>query len=85
MTTATTNPDTIRHDLWAVLHWDHSIGDSGNWCMSFISTTYNPAFRRADAIRKGIWYGRHTTLARIVHPRQWQADGFCAAGNTIAR
>ena len=75
------NPrDNIRRDIFSVKHWDHAIGA---WCHGYMSKDREQARRRTDAIRRGIWYGMHTTRAKLVHPAQWVVEGFIAAGNDI--
>ena len=70
----------IRRDIWSVKHWDSAIPD---WCHGFMTSDRNGAVRRADAIRRGIWYGHQTTRCKIVHPAQWVVNGYVAAGNEI--
>jgi hypothetical protein len=66
--------------VYSVKHFDPSVND---WCHGFMTRDREAARKRADAIRKGIWYGFHTTRCKIVHPAQWVVDGYIAAGNTI--
>ena len=66
--------------VYSVKHWDSSIG---SWCHGYMTTDRELARVRHDAIRKGIWYGVHTTRAKIVIPKQWVIDGYVAAGNDI--
>lgn len=73
---ATANPDTIRHDIFAIKVWSYE-------CNSFVYEymTYNRtvAFRR-----KRQEYQSHQ-MAKVVHPRQWVVDGYVAYGNKIDR
>jgi len=72
--------DQTRRDLFSVKYWDSA---ANGWCHGFMTRDEGKAVQRANAIRRGIWYGSHTLRAKIVHPKQWVVNGYVAAGNRI--
>lgn len=68
----------IRRDIFAV-----KVLEDGRWSLEFMAMKWGLAENKRKEIREraklhGAWW-----KIKIVHPQQWQVDGYVAAGNKI--